>query len=94
MENEDLASYCNRVCHLSINELSLRSTVPRRTLYDWWNTKRKVVELIIQGIAMEQQAAKQTEAEVTVAKIIKMVNEYQLSVLGKSTKRSNHGHLS
>jgi hypothetical protein len=53
-EIDDLPTYCQMIAGISINHLIILSGVPRRTLYDWWKTKRRVVELIVQGLKYEK----------------------------------------
>lgn len=53
-ETEDLSSYCRDNCGLDVSTVAERAGLPRRTLYDWWRTRRRVVELIVKGLAAEQ----------------------------------------
>ncbi len=48
-EAEDLSTYCRDNCGLDVSTVALRAGLPRRTLYDWWRTRRRVVELIVKG---------------------------------------------
>ncbi len=54
-EAEDLSTYCRDNCGLDVSAVALRAGLPRRTLYDWWRTRRRVVELIVKGLAAEQK---------------------------------------
>lgn len=54
-EAEDLSIYCRDNCGLDVSTVALRAGLPRRTLYDWWRTRRRVVELIVKGLAAEQK---------------------------------------
>lgn len=45
-------------CGLDVDEVALRADIPRRTLYNWWKTKKRVIELILLGIAYEDIMSK------------------------------------
>jgi CRP-like cAMP-binding protein len=55
-EKLELSIYCKDNCGLDAKEVADYAGVPRRTFYDWWTGRRKVVELIIKGIKTEQGA--------------------------------------
>ncbi|MEG1210023.1 MAG: hypothetical protein RSE29_02765 [Leclercia sp.] len=54
-EAEDLSTYCRDNCGLDVSTVAQRAGLPRRTLYDWWRNRRRVVELIVKGLAVENQ---------------------------------------
>jgi len=53
-ERPDLSHYCKSTCGLEAKDVAAIANVPRRTLYDWWQNRRRVVELIVKGIKHEQ----------------------------------------
>lgn len=55
-EKSDLSKYCKETCGLDAKEVADSAQVPRRTLYDWWQSRKRVVELIVQGIKQEQNS--------------------------------------
>lgn len=50
---DDLVTFCQTKAGVSVNQLVLSSGVPRRTLYGWWKSKRRVVELLVYGVKSE-----------------------------------------
>lgn len=50
---DDLSAYCKTRCGMDVTEVVELSEVPRRTLYDWWRSRRRAVELIVAGLAAE-----------------------------------------
>ncbi|UZE58152.1 hypothetical protein ONR73_14640 [Aeromonas veronii] len=71
---EDLSTYCKKICGLDVGEVAKKSNVPRRTLYDWWKNRRKTVELIVKGIAIEQDDAIYARNELKVEWISRIVS--------------------
>lgn len=52
---EAFSAYCRQELGLDAKEVADIAQVPRRTFYDWWQTRRKAVELIIEGIKHRNQ---------------------------------------
>ena len=76
LDELDLATYCKLNCGLSVSELAATTHVSRRTLYDWWSTRNRVVKLIIKGVAMERSVKSNINAVDTLRKISWALTEY------------------
>lgn len=50
----DFSEYCRAQRGMDAQDISLLSGVPRRTLYDWWKSKNKVVRYIVTGIVVSE----------------------------------------
>jgi hypothetical protein len=48
------SKYCKDTCGFDATEVADLAQVPRRTFYDWWKSRRRVVELIVLGIKTEK----------------------------------------
>lgn len=55
IEMMELSEYCRKTCGLDAKEVANLAQVSRRTFYDWWSGRRRVVELIIKGIVAERE---------------------------------------
>lgn len=51
--HDGLTHECKSRCGLDVDEVAVIAGIPRRSLYNWWKTKRRVIELILSGIAYE-----------------------------------------
>lgn len=51
----DLSLYCREQAGLDAKEVADLAGIPRRTFYDWWSGRRRVVELIIKGLKFEKK---------------------------------------
>lgn len=54
-QTEAFSKYCRENVGLDATEVADLAKVPRRTFYDWWTTRRRAVELIVNGIKREQE---------------------------------------
>jgi predicted transcriptional regulator len=54
-EQQELSAYCKKECGLEAKEVADYAEVPRRTFYDWWNGRRRAVQLIVMGIKYDQK---------------------------------------
>jgi capsule polysaccharide export protein KpsE/RkpR len=54
-EKEAFSAYCRAKVRLDAKEVADLAKVPRRTFYDWWETRRPAVELMIDGIKYRQK---------------------------------------
>jgi hypothetical protein len=50
---DDLSAYCKAHCGLDAKAVADIALVSRRTLYNWWQTRRRTVELIVSGVNTE-----------------------------------------
>ena len=50
---DDLSAYCKAHCGLDAKAVADMALVSRRTLYNWWQTRRRRVELIVSGVDSE-----------------------------------------
>lgn len=50
---DDLSAYCKAHCGLDAKAVADIARVSRRTLYNWWQTRRRTVELIVSGVSRE-----------------------------------------
>lgn len=55
---DGLTHECKARCGLDVDEVALSADIPRRTLYNWWKTKKRVIDLILLGIAYEEILSK------------------------------------
>lgn len=51
---DGLTNECKNRCGLDVDQVAKITHIPRRSLYNWWKTKKRVIELILSGIAYEQ----------------------------------------
>lgn len=49
----ELSAYCKKHCGMDAKAVADLAGVPRRTFYDWWDGRRRVVELIVAGVKFE-----------------------------------------
>lgn len=54
-QTEAFSKYCRENVGLDAKEVADLAKIPRRTFYDWWTTRRRAVELIVNGIRREQE---------------------------------------
>ncbi|CAH0543293.1 hypothetical protein [Vibrio marisflavi] len=52
---EAFSAYCREQLGLDVKEVANIAEVPRRTFYDWWESRNKAVRLIVAGIKHAQQ---------------------------------------
>lgn len=50
---DDLSAYCKAHCGLDAKTVADMALISRRTLYNWWQTRRRTVELIVSGVRRE-----------------------------------------
>ncbi|XEI34368.1 YfdQ family protein [Aeromonas veronii] len=53
---DDLSAYCKAHCGLDAKAVADIALVSRRTLYNWWQTRRRTVELIVSGVNTELES--------------------------------------
>lgn len=49
-KQDELSAFCKKECGMDAKAVADYAEIPRRTIYDWWNSRRKAVQLIIKGI--------------------------------------------
>lgn len=57
-QNIELSKYCKEQCGMDATEVAAQAEISRRTLYKWWKTRRRVIQLIIDALKTEREKGK------------------------------------